>query len=162
MPLRSPSREMFVLSTRAPPSRDGRRPANVAKTSIPPVTSSGSRLVVRLTIDSDSLENVSPVLYDRVSTDGVENSGHDLPHAFLHIAAKDHVPIRLRPGYDIRLVIFPVAHDIFGNLWCSCKKDLSSCAVALRILNTFEVTRSVTGAVEHNFRRWIRKCRVDI
>jgi hypothetical protein len=59
---------MTVLFTRAPPSRDGRKPANAAKTSIPPVSSSGNNAVVRLTIDSDSIENVSPVLDPYVST----------------------------------------------------------------------------------------------
>jgi hypothetical protein len=54
---------MLVLSTRAPPSRDGRSPENAAKTSIPLVSSSGSNVVVRSMIDSDSLADVSPVLH---------------------------------------------------------------------------------------------------
>jgi hypothetical protein len=57
---------MLVLSTRAPPSRDGRSPENAAKTSIPFAISSGSKLVARSMIDSDSLEKVSPVLHSQV------------------------------------------------------------------------------------------------
>jgi len=103
--------------------------------------------VVRFTIDSDSLENVSPVLHD-VSMLGYNAAISDLPHALLHEATKDDVTVRLRPRYYVCLVVFSMTHYIFGDMGCSCKKDLSSGVVTLFVLHTLESSRTITRAVE--------------
>lgn len=73
-----------------------------------------------------------------------------LPVALLHKPPKNHVAVGVRPRNDIRLVVLAMAHDILGDLRCSCEQDLASDRKAVLILDTRKVPRAVSGAVEHN------------
>lgn len=147
---------MLVRSMRAPPSRDGLRPEKAASTSIPGLKSSGSRVVVRSLIDSDSLENVSPVL-DGSSAPTHQTCLCDLPHALLHITAQNNVTVRLWSRYDIRLIILAVSHYILGDLRRSREQYLTSGRETFGIFDAFQMSRSVAGAIVYDLGRRICK-----
>lgn len=86
----------------------------------------------------------------------------DLPVVLLHEASKNHVSVRIWSGDDVCLIVLAVSHNVGIDLRRSRKQDLTSDWKAIWILNTRQVSSSISYTIERNPRTLTEECLIQM
>lgn len=86
---------------------------------------------------------------------GSDLVGLDLPNAQLHIASKNHIPIRLGTRDHISLIIISVSHNICLHVGSPGQQYLTSVWIAFRVFHARKRLCSVADTTEYHLCRWV-------